>query len=402
MDGWKRETVVSLLTLVAIGLAAGCGISTDGSVGPDPGAGSQKLRIKDLQAGDITDTEATITWSTAISTVGTLQYGLDASMQLTETISIQAFDESHELVLDDLEPQTTYYYRVAALSARGDTASAKGTPFTTLPDQELFDSTPPVIYDIEVVGVTSGSAEIHWKTDDNCRCRIHYDLARPFQHTEQEFPADPTRYARSHSLVLTDLTDASTYLYAIEATNKADLSATTLQDLRFTTLSKPTLAICPDSVDVAVGAIFDLGICILNAQDVHGVALILEYDPTELEIFPDGVQGGSGSGPDFLPTGGHIIQPVTELPDGRFGVQASWAINYAGNTALGTDADGDIEFYRLRCRLLTDAGAPTITFYQGILNGDPDPVYPTLYDYHRLPMSFHLEPGVVRVVAGSP
>ncbi len=398
MEGWRRLTLALTLTLLGTTLGAGCGISTDAPTGQDSGKGQGALSIKNLRATNIKDTAATVTWSTSEATVGTLRYGRDATLAVAQTVSLPIAREQHEVTLDELLPETAYYYLVAALSTRGDTTSARGTPFSTLPDQELNDQTPPVISDIEVVGVTSSSAEIHWKTDDRTRGRIHYDLTRPFGHVADEFPNEPDRHERLHSLVLTDLQDSTTYLFAINATNKAGLNTVTTQDLSFTTLGKPTIAICPDAIAVAPGATFDLGLCILNAKDVHGVAIIVEYDPQELEILPSGVQGGSREGPDWNRTQGHLFQPVQQLDPGQFGIQATWKIQYSGNTALGTLADGNIQFYTMRCRVRASSGTIPISFYEGIIHGDPDPEFPSLYDHHRLVVSFHLRPGEVEVV----
>jgi hypothetical protein len=396
MEGWRRLTLVLVLALLGTALGAGCGISTDTPTGQDSGKSKGTLSIKNLRATNIKDTEATITWSTSEATVGTVKYGRDATLSVTQTASVQIAREQHEVTVDGLLPETTYYYRVAALSTRGDTTSSRGTPFITLPDQELNDQTAPVITGIQVVGVTSSSAEIHWKTDDRTRGKIHYDLTHPFANTATEFPTEPTRYERDHALVLTELQDSTTYYFSVDATNKANKNTVTTQDLSFTTLGKPTIAICPDVITVGAGTTFDLGLCILNAKDVHGVALIVEYDPHALEILPNG--GGSREGPDWGRTQGHLIQPVADLDPGLFGIAATWKIQYSGNTPLGTLADGDIQFYTMRCRVLAASGTIPITFYEGTVNGDPDPEYPSLYDHHRLVVSFHLRTGEVQVM----
>lgn len=400
MEGRRRITFVLALALSGFAAGAGCGISTDTVKGQDPGKPDGELAIRHLRATNIKDVEATVTWETSTATVGTLRYGRDATLSVTQTVTVPIAREQHEVLLPDLVPEATYYYRVAALSTQGDTTSARGTPFITLPDQELNDPTAPVISDVEVVGVTSSSAEIHWKTDDRTRGRIHYGVARPFTDTAPEFESEPTRYETAHTLVLTDLQDSTTYLFSVEAVNKADLSTVTTQDLSFTTLGKPTIAICPSEIIVAAGATFDLGLCILNAKDVHGAAILLEYDPAALEILPIGTSG-SRTGLDWTTTQGHVYMPVADLDPGLWGLQATWKIQYSGNTSLGTKADGDIEFFTLRCRALSGSGNVTIGFREGTVNGDPDPVFPTLYDHHRLPMSFRLRPGEVEIVPGA-
>ncbi len=397
MEGWRRPTIVFFLASLATALGASCGINTDTPTGQDSGKPSTELAIKNLRATNIQDTRALITWTTSAATVGTLKYGPDAALSVTRTVSVQVASEEHEVQLADLLPETTYYFLVSALSTRGDTTSTRGTPFITLPDQELYDTTRPVISNIEVVGVTSSSAEIHWKTDDRTRGNIHYDTALPLDQIAPEFPSAPTRYERDHALILTDLQDSTTYIFAIDATNRAGLNTVTTEELSFTTLSRPTIAVCPNEIIVAAGATFDLGLCILNAKNIHGAAIILEYDPAALEVV------SSTTGPDWGRTRGYLEMPVADLGPGLYGIQASWEIQYSGSTPLGTKADGNIEFYTLHCRLLPGAsGTIPITFYEGTVPGDPDPTYPSLYDHHRLVVSFRLQPGQIEVEGATP
>jgi hypothetical protein len=127
---------------------------------------------------------------------------------------------------------------------------------------------------------------------------------------------------------------------------------------------------------------------------VHGIALVLTYDPVVLEILPHG-PSGSGEGPDWYTTGGHIVQPIRQLEPGQFGLEATWLIQFDGDTPLGTLADGDFEFYTLRCRLKSDTDSTRINLHEGYLPTKPGEAYPTLYDHHRLAISFHLRPGTI-------
>jgi len=80
---------------------------------------AQGPTICDVEAGDITDTSATITWVTNEAGNSTVNYGNTIPPGLTASDS--AFVTNHSISLGNLTPATVYYYEVISTKADGNT-----------------------------------------------------------------------------------------------------------------------------------------------------------------------------------------------------------------------------------------------------------------------------------------
>jgi hypothetical protein len=386
---WVRRLPL-LLALCAT--AGGCGISTDVPTGSDEGKQSHGLQIDQLRVTAVTDTTAVVEWGTTQPAVGTLRFSIDAALATTELLTT-GLGTAHRAELQELEPSTLYYYRVTAIGQRGDTTSQRGAPFRTDADAALNDPTAPVISAIEVVGLTSGSAEIRWRTDDAARGSVYFGTSLPLEQSVDEFPGAPGTYARSHSTVLSGLAEGTLYRFSISATNKAALTTTT-QPASFTTLAAPTLSIHPAQVEVAPGASFDLAVRIQAAQDLHGIALELTYDPSALEV----VRGQSGQrvepeGSTFSDTGGLLFMP--DVAPGRVTLEATWTIEYANNEPQGTLADGDFTICLVHCQMRPGYGGGDLAVAFDLSPDTQGQPRTRLYDHRRLAITFRTMDGVV-------
>ncbi|MCK4305100.1 MAG: hypothetical protein KAY24_12755 [Candidatus Eisenbacteria sp.] len=389
MDGRHMLSAAgALLALIVVGWT-GCGISTDGPTGGT--TGKDGVKIEGLAANDITDTSAVITWSTSPATFGTLRYGTDPKLATYRTLS-STLQAQHNLELCDLEASTIYHLMVHATNATGDTASERGEPFQTKTSSTLNDTTPPIITDIEVVGVTSCSAEIRWTTDDKTRGKLTYGLNPPLDLESREYPEDATKYTYGHALILTDLLDDTTYHFAIEVTNMAALSTSTTDDLTFHTLAMPTLGFCPDTIEASPGELFDLVVCIANVQDLHGIAMTIVFSPSAMEVL------SVSRGPFYsnLDLGyGHFWNEIWQ-PSGRVLVEATWGIEYVDHQPVGTLADGDGNICTIHCRLKEGTGGTSVSFieYDSNSDGKDDT---RLHDHNRLRISTRTRPGIIRL-----
>jgi len=93
------------------------------------------LTISDVRAEEITPTSANIRWNTSESSYGSVDYG--ASTQLSRTESSQNFVQHHSIPLNNLNENTTYYFKVTSDSVIGDNQGSLYT-LTTLPATPLF------------------------------------------------------------------------------------------------------------------------------------------------------------------------------------------------------------------------------------------------------------------------
>ena len=87
--------------------------------------------ISGIVADNITDSSATITWTTDKPTISQVEYGTIGSGYLA-TPSDAQLTTNHNITLSGLQPSTTYYWRVRAKDAKGKESISEDMAFTTL------------------------------------------------------------------------------------------------------------------------------------------------------------------------------------------------------------------------------------------------------------------------------
>jgi len=101
--------------------------------------------ISEVSASDITETSATITWTTDEPATGEVEYGLTTSYGSTATSPIDAFVTNHSVPLSGLDENTTYHYRVKSKDESDNEAVSGDYTFTTAaPPSEVPDQTSNV------------------------------------------------------------------------------------------------------------------------------------------------------------------------------------------------------------------------------------------------------------------
>ena len=372
-----------ILSLGALAwLAASCGIS-GGGAGPqdEPKTG---LEIRNVLVTP-SDTSAVVRWSTTEQTVGTLAYGRNQtglSSSVSSTLSAQ-----HSVTLANLDPDTEYWYQITAASPLGPRSATQPVSFRTLVSSDLNDSTPPVISDIQVVGITSSTATVTWNTDDRSNGTVYYGLDPSYGLSLAE--ADPAAFTRSHALALSGLTEETVVHFRIGATNRSGLHAFSGYQT-FTTTALPLLSIAPDTSYADSSGNLTFRVSIANVANLAGLSFMLGYDPQAVEIV--GVQEGS-----FWWDHNGFIPLMTEVQDpqaGRSQYAESWKINFVNTSAVGTDASGGGDVAIITARVHgTDTGS-YLRLIDSDENGDGIPET-RLLDYNRLPLRFHVRDGWV-------
>ncbi len=85
--------------------------------------------ISAVAAGSISDTTATITWTTNETATSVVNYGLTTAYG--STASIAGYTTAHSVALTGLTPQTTYHYKVTSVDASNNSAQSADYTFTT-------------------------------------------------------------------------------------------------------------------------------------------------------------------------------------------------------------------------------------------------------------------------------
>lgn len=72
----------------------------------------------------VTDTTAQIAWSTNVNSGTTLRYGTDAG-HLDQTVSMPWGGLTHRVIIKDLKPNTTYYFKAESAQGQGTGTQAE-------------------------------------------------------------------------------------------------------------------------------------------------------------------------------------------------------------------------------------------------------------------------------------
>lgn len=177
---------------------------------------------------DITSFSAVINWTTERTSNGQVRFGTSDTL-LNNVESSTQYRLSHDVTLNNLQPDTTYYIQVDAYNADSNATSISSSiiSFTTLPLVA-----PKIISGPFVKHITDVSAVIEWETDKPANSRVVISGGATVL-LEQ--------LTTSHSVLLKDLTPETNYFTRVSST---DLHAQTSPELPadFKTLSSPDLS----------------------------------------------------------------------------------------------------------------------------------------------------------------
>ena len=185
------------------------------------------LQLLSVQAGTITATSATITWTSSNAADGRVDYGLTATYGSYVTNASQV--SSHSMTLTGLTPNTAYHFKVTSVDVFAQSASSADAPFTTLPPPALQLTV------VQAGSITTTSAVISWTSSNAADSRVDYGLTA----TYGTFVSNASQVS-SHSMTLTGLTANTTYHFKVTSVDGFAQSASSA-DASFATLSLPAL-----------------------------------------------------------------------------------------------------------------------------------------------------------------
>ena len=187
--------------------------------------------ISNIQAINITQTSADITWDTNELADSKVDYGLTTSYELG-TIDSAALTSSHLLSLTGLTPNTLYHFRVRSADAAANEAVSGDNTFTTL---TTIDTTVPVISNVRAINITETSADIAWDTDEIANSRVRYGRTTSYE-LGNILLSD---FVTSHLVPLLSLTPNTLYHFQVFSTDPSGNTASSTDQI-FTTLADLT------------------------------------------------------------------------------------------------------------------------------------------------------------------
>jgi hypothetical protein len=180
--------------------------------------------IQNIQTA-VTNTTATITWSTNEAASSQIVYGL--SGDYGETSADATMNSAHSLTLMGLTSGSLYHYQISSTDSSGNMTTSEDLTINTA---EQVDIAPPVISNIQVT-VTDATATVTWNTNELASTQIFYGLTNGYGET-----STIGALVTAHSLTLTGLTADTLYHYRVSSTDANSNSSSSATDsLSFTT-----------------------------------------------------------------------------------------------------------------------------------------------------------------------
>jgi regulation of enolase protein 1 (concanavalin A-like superfamily) len=132
-------------------------------------ANTAGLTISNVQSSGISNTSATITWTTSETSNSQIEYGVTTGYGSSTALD-SSMVTAHSMIITGLSAGTLYHYMVKSRNAAGTLVTAYDFTFTTLTN----DTTPPVISGVVSSAITDVTATISWFTDEASDTQVEY------------------------------------------------------------------------------------------------------------------------------------------------------------------------------------------------------------------------------------
>lgn len=218
--------------------------------------------ISNVKITNVTDTSATIEWSTDVNTDATVNFGLDERVGVVRDPEFDT--KEHSLTIDRLDPSTTYHFRVLSSDEGGNTSATAGFAFTTKqsadptqkikkqieqvkdPDElkkleeqikeQISDLVqPPSIIGLpKVIADEADRAIISWTTDRESSSIVNLAPEGEYQEGSAEpytiTQGNPRELTTKHEVEVTGLEASTLYHFSVFSEDAAGLSSQSEDD----------------------------------------------------------------------------------------------------------------------------------------------------------------------------
>ena len=216
--------------------------------------------ISDLMIYRRDGSSVIVSWETDQAANSIVEYGTIPG-QLSHMVEDSSWCTEHEILLEPLDSETQYHYRVISRNRWGHEVSTQEALFW------MPDISGPVIESLEVASVSDSTAMICWQTNEPSDARVRYGIAPDVD--ERLNLRDLTV---DHQIILGDLQAATGYLFEIGATDSAG-NPSQIYEGAFTTTS-PRSALSESGSDGDVPG--DYGLC-QNYPNPFNAATSIRY-----------------------------------------------------------------------------------------------------------------------------
>ncbi|MCM2339445.1 MAG: fibronectin type III domain-containing protein [Burkholderiales bacterium] len=191
-----------------------------------------------VSSSAVTDTTATITWTTDIPASSYVNYSKDSSLASPTRFGTAELTTDHSVALTGLDAGSNYYYYVDGTDTdgnNGENANAGSYyTFTTAADQ-----TAPVISAISSPIVTPTEVAIVWTTNELANGKVMYGTTSGSYTNETELISTPLI---NHLVTISGLTKVTKYYYVVVSAD-SNSNTTTSAEQNFTTGDVETVTV---------------------------------------------------------------------------------------------------------------------------------------------------------------
>ena len=175
--------------------------------------------------------KATIVWVTERNSDTKVAYGLTSGEYFEEEAYNSKQVTEHEITLNNLQPETTYYFKAKWSDSDGNTGESQEISLRTADSPQVYSSK------VDMVGLNY--AVISFEVFGATKASVIY--GRSFAYTAQkDINTSPTR--SKYSIVLDGLDDGVQYSYKIRLTDVDGYIYDSIENNTFTTLPKPKIS----------------------------------------------------------------------------------------------------------------------------------------------------------------
>ncbi|KUK77824.1 MAG: Uncharacterized protein XD93_0052 [candidate division WS6 bacterium 34_10] len=179
----------------------------------------------------ISTRKATVIWVTNRESDTKIAYGTSSNEYFEEEVYNSKQVTNHEITLNNLEPDTIYYFKAKWTDEDGNTGESHEVSFRT--------NTPPQVYETTVDRVGLDYAMISFEVYGATKAAVVFGENLSYT-SIKELNTSPSR--SSYSVLLSDLDDGTTYNYKIRLTDIDGYIYESIENNTFTTPPKPEIS----------------------------------------------------------------------------------------------------------------------------------------------------------------
>ncbi|MBU0999694.1 hypothetical protein KKG24_05365, partial [Patescibacteria group bacterium] len=181
---------------------------------PSPGPGDIfPPIISNVQVINITSSTADVIWDTDESSTSYVDYGL--TVAYGTQVANASFVKKHSVSLSQLSASTTYHFQVSSKDGANNLGVSGDYTFTT-----LGDTTPPQIFNVQVINITDTSAQVIWNTDEPADSLVDYGTS-----TNYGKAVSAPSFITAHLLQLSNLKPNTLYHFFVTSKDQSNNQA---------------------------------------------------------------------------------------------------------------------------------------------------------------------------------